>query len=231
MYRIAPPPFCSPPRTSCLPSPSPSQRHLFAFISLDFYTPHAFLPYSSDLRIEQNRLEPPSWENNNARRDTQDTKTEVLTKPQKKVYTHLLLIPPGRVTSYATLARTLCTSPRAIGGALRNNPYAPDVPCHRVIASDGFVGGFMGDCELASLYSPFHVLSFIASHFDSPRSLRCAAFHFPASGSVNLARQVATRGRDWTRKTPCQRTSTRSSVAATHVSGPALVLQRVSVAS
>ncbi|KAK5257460.1 hypothetical protein LTR40_009571, partial [Exophiala xenobiotica] len=66
-----------------------------------------------------------------------------------KVYTHLLLIPPGRVTSYATLARTLCTSPRAIGGALRNNPYAPDVPCHRVIASDGFVGGFMGDWQKA----------------------------------------------------------------------------------
>ncbi|KAK5453373.1 hypothetical protein LTS15_006558 [Exophiala xenobiotica] len=72
-----------------------------------------------------------------------------ITQFQEKVYTHLLLIPPGRVTSYATLARTLCTSPRAIGGALRNNPYAPDVPCHRVIASDGFVGGFMGDWQKA----------------------------------------------------------------------------------
>ncbi|KAK5305108.1 hypothetical protein LTR99_004174 [Exophiala xenobiotica] len=72
-----------------------------------------------------------------------------ITQFQEKVYTHLLLIPPGRVTSYAALARTLCTSPRAIGGALRNNPYAPDVPCHRVIASDGFVGGFMGDWQKA----------------------------------------------------------------------------------
>lgn len=32
-----------------------------------------------------------------------------------------------------------------MGGALRNNPYAPDVPCHRVIASDGYIGGFKGE--------------------------------------------------------------------------------------
>jgi methylated-DNA-[protein]-cysteine S-methyltransferase len=36
-----------------------------------------------------------------------------------------------------------------VGGALRCNPFAPEVPCHRVIASDGFVGGFKGDWEKA----------------------------------------------------------------------------------
>ena len=72
----------------------------------------------------------------------------VLTHPQK-VYTHLLLIPPGRVSTYASLARSLDSSPRAVGGALRNNPYAPEVPCHRVIAASGFVGGFKGDWEKA----------------------------------------------------------------------------------
>lgn len=53
------------------------------------------------------------------------------------------------MTSYAILAKQLSTSPRAIGGALRNNPLAPRVPCHRVIAANGFVGGFLGDWQKA----------------------------------------------------------------------------------
>ncbi|THY99635.1 hypothetical protein D6C92_02228 [Aureobasidium pullulans] len=56
----------------------------------------------------------------------------------ERVYTHLLLIPSGRITSYAILASQLHSSPRAVGGALRRNPYAPMVPCHRVIAANGF---------------------------------------------------------------------------------------------
>ncbi|KAI5240375.1 hypothetical protein E4T42_08396 [Aureobasidium subglaciale] len=68
---------------------------------------------------------------------------------QERVYTHLLCIPAGAVTSYAILARQLSSSPRAVGGALRKNPYAPKVPCHRVMAANGFVGGFMGDWQKA----------------------------------------------------------------------------------
>ena len=49
------------------------------------------------------------------------------TNQQQKVYALLLQVPSGRVTSYATLARALQTSPRAIGGALRRNPFAPEV--------------------------------------------------------------------------------------------------------
>lgn len=45
----------------------------------------------------------------------------------QKVYALLQQIPAGRVTSYAALARALQTSPRAIGGALRRNPFAPEV--------------------------------------------------------------------------------------------------------
>jgi methylated-DNA-[protein]-cysteine S-methyltransferase len=45
----------------------------------------------------------------------------------QKVHALLLQIPPGRVSSYAALARALQTSPRAIGGALRRNPFAPEV--------------------------------------------------------------------------------------------------------
>ncbi|PSN63189.1 DNA binding methylated-DNA--cysteine S-methyltransferase [Corynespora cassiicola Philippines] len=66
---------------------------------------------------------------------------------QTRVYTLLQQIPPGRICSYAALARALGSSPRAVGGALRNNPFAPEVPCHRCIASTGFIGGFKGDWE------------------------------------------------------------------------------------
>ncbi|KAH0339768.1 DNA binding methylated-DNA--cysteine S-methyltransferase, partial [Aureobasidium melanogenum] len=75
--------------------------------------------------------------------------TAPITNFQRRVYTSLLLIPSGSVTSYATLAQHLSSSPRAIGGALRKNPFAPQVPCHRVIAANGFVGGFMGEWQKA----------------------------------------------------------------------------------
>ena len=52
-------------------------------------------------------------------------------------------IPPGRVLTYADLARQLnCRAARAVGQALARNPYAPKVPCHRVVASDGRLTGF-----------------------------------------------------------------------------------------
>ncbi|ORY19804.1 6-O-methylguanine DNA methyltransferase [Clohesyomyces aquaticus] len=70
-----------------------------------------------------------------------------VTDYQTRVYTLLQQIPEGRITSYAAMARALKSSPRAIGGALRSNPFAPEVPCHRCIASTGFVGGFKGDWE------------------------------------------------------------------------------------
>lgn len=64
---------------------------------------------------------------------------------QERVYTALRQIPAGKVASYAILAKALQTSPRAVGGALRNNPFAPEVPCHRVISATGHIGGYKGD--------------------------------------------------------------------------------------
>lgn len=60
-----------------------------------------------------------------------------LTLNPQKVYTLLLQIPAGKVSSYASLAKALSTAPRAVGGALKRNPYAPQVPCHRIICADG----------------------------------------------------------------------------------------------
>jgi len=65
------------------------------------------------------------------------------TKFQSKVYEVCKKIPKGRVSTYKEIARKLRTKAyRAVGSALNKNPYAPIVPCHRVVNSDGFVGGF-----------------------------------------------------------------------------------------
>lgn len=63
---------------------------------------------------------------------------------QKRVLTALCQVPRGQYTTYGAMSKYLSSSPRAVGNALRNNPFAPQVPCHRVLASDGGLGGFMG---------------------------------------------------------------------------------------
>lgn len=65
---------------------------------------------------------------------------------QQRVYDALSSVPSGRVVTYHGLARLAgCASARAVGQALRRNPFAPAVPCHRVIASDLTIGGYGGD--------------------------------------------------------------------------------------
>ena len=64
---------------------------------------------------------------------------------EHKVYEAVKKIPRGRVTTYKLLAACVgCGSAQAVGQALRRNPFAPRVPCHRVIASDLGIGGFAG---------------------------------------------------------------------------------------
>lgn len=63
---------------------------------------------------------------------------------EKRVWTALCQVPKGQVTTYALLAAHLNSSPRAVGNALRRNPFAPEVPCHRVVATGGTLGGFKG---------------------------------------------------------------------------------------
>lgn len=68
-----------------------------------------------------------------------------ITEFQRKVYLALLEVPRGETISYKELGERIgCRSAQAIGQALRRNPFAPEVPCHRVIASDGTLGGFHG---------------------------------------------------------------------------------------
>ena len=60
----------------------------------------------------------------------------------------LLNIPSGATITYGELARRIgCRSAQAVGQALKRNPFAPEVPCHRVVAADGSVGGYFGKRE------------------------------------------------------------------------------------
>ena len=64
------------------------------------------------------------------------------------VYSAVRKIPSGCVTTYKILTNAVgCRSCRAVGQALRKNPYAPEVPCHRVIASNLQIGGFEGQMQ------------------------------------------------------------------------------------
>jgi len=60
------------------------------------------------------------------------------------VYKKLLQVPKGKVTTYGELARAvgLKNGQRQIGQIMKNNPYPVLVPCHRVIKSDGKLGGY-----------------------------------------------------------------------------------------
>ena len=61
----------------------------------------------------------------------------------ERCYTILRKVPKGKITTYKTLAKALNSKAyRAVGNAMNKNPHAPKVPCHRVVKSDGFVGGF-----------------------------------------------------------------------------------------
>lgn len=85
---------------------------------------------------------------------------------QKRVYAALVKVPRGQVTTYKHLAAHLrCRSCRAVGQALKRNPYAPQVPCHRVIASDLTSGGFMGRRGGAALRRKLDLLAAEGVHF------------------------------------------------------------------
>ena len=61
----------------------------------------------------------------------------------ENVYRFTKQIPRGKVSTYKAIADALGTKAyRAVGQALHTNPHAPQVPCHRVVSSDGSIGGF-----------------------------------------------------------------------------------------
>lgn len=73
-----------------------------------------------------------------------------MTRFQSDCYEALKKVPKGKVITYAGLARMIGRpkAHRAVGSAMNKNPYAPQVPCHRVVKSNGDLGGFATDIEV-----------------------------------------------------------------------------------
>ena len=73
-------------------------------------------------------------------------KSSLGTKFQIKVWKYLKTIPKGQVRTYKQIAVAIKSpkSSRAVANACGKNPYAPKIPCHRVIRSDGTLGGYSG---------------------------------------------------------------------------------------
>ena len=68
------------------------------------------------------------------------------TKFQLKVWNYLKKIPRGKVKTYSEVAKSIGKplAVRAVANAIGKNPLAPQIPCHRVIRSDGSLGGYSG---------------------------------------------------------------------------------------
>ena len=69
------------------------------------------------------------------------------TKFQKRVWNEIKKIPEGETRSYKDIAVALRkpNSSRAVANACGKNPFLEEIPCHRVIRSDGKLGGYSGE--------------------------------------------------------------------------------------
>lgn len=92
----------------------------------------------------------------------------------KKVYAATLAIPHGETRTYAWVAKKMGSplAARAVGQALKKNPYPILVPCHRVVA-DKTIGGFMGSSDPADIELRFKLWL-----LDLERSYRSPCFSF-----------------------------------------------------
>lgn len=61
---------------------------------------------------------------------------------QRRVWRQIAAIPRGQTRTYGELAHALASAPRPVGGACGANPYPLVIPCHRVVAAGGGLGGF-----------------------------------------------------------------------------------------
>ena len=92
---------------------------------------------------------------------------------QSRVYQALREVPSGFVTTYGALAKRIgCGSARAVGNALRDNPFAPEVPCHRVIAANLSIGGFQGERTGKAITRKLDLLASEGVLFDSQGKLK-----------------------------------------------------------
>jgi len=82
------------------------------------------------------------------------------TAHQRRVWQVIQTIPSGATCSYADIAEQLCSAPRAVGQACGANRLPLVIPCHRVIARNGGIGGFMN----ASNGFPLNIKRWLLHH-------------------------------------------------------------------
>ena len=98
--------------------------------------------------------------------------SRAVTAFEQRVYDLVSQVPVGRVTTYAEMSRALdCRSAQAIGQALKRNPFAPEVPCHRVIRADHTIGGYAGETGGEKLALKLSLLKGEGVRFDSAGKL------------------------------------------------------------
>ena len=75
---------------------------------------------------------------------------------QLKVWNYLMKIPKGKILTYKEVARAIGKpkSYRAVANAVGKNPFPPNIPCHRVVRSDGGIGGYSGTVSYTHLTLP-----------------------------------------------------------------------------
>jgi len=74
--------------------------------------------------------------------------TEHLSNYTRKIIETVSQVPVGFVASYGSVAKAAGGSPRAVGRVMASNPFAPIVPCHRVVSSDFTLGGYGGGSKV-----------------------------------------------------------------------------------
>ena len=106
----------------------------------------------------------------------------------QKVYFLCQMVPPGKVTTYGEIARVLgIKGYQAIGQALKCNPYAPVVPCHRIVKRDGSLGGFKGSLLNEIVLEKRMLLSEEGVVFNGSKvDLESCFFSFPILTSKNI---------------------------------------------
>ncbi|KAJ2665824.1 hypothetical protein IW148_001388 [Coemansia sp. RSA 1199] len=71
-----------------------------------------------------------------------------VTEFQYRVYDACRQVPLGHYSTYKAISDHIGSGPRAVGNALAKNPFCPlPIPCHRVLTSDCYIGGFSGDTK------------------------------------------------------------------------------------
>ncbi len=101
-----------------------------------------------------------------------------LTPFRARVHAVCRKIPRGRVATYQELARALNrpSAGRSVGNALHRNPFAPAVPCHRVVRSDGHLGGFARGPAAKARLLRAEGISINRGHIDLPKFAMLSLF-------------------------------------------------------